>query len=100
MSLADFQSPIYDQSTECRTRAWVPDTGFLTTIQNITDVARLNAYLWGLSGLADVWSTVDLPGEDVLCVVISKIDGRHSANRNALRLSLVGNEHVRNYNTY
>ena len=35
----------YDQSTLWRTRFCVPDRGFLTTIQNITDVAKLNAYL-------------------------------------------------------
>jgi hypothetical protein len=34
----------YDQSTLCLTRLWVPDNGFLTTIQNIMDVAKLNAY--------------------------------------------------------
>lgn len=36
----------YDQSTLWRTRFWVPESGFLTTIQNITEVARLNAYLF------------------------------------------------------
>lgn len=45
----------YDQSTLCRTRRWVPDMGFLTTIQNITDVARLNAYLLNVSIGACIW---------------------------------------------
>ena len=35
----------YDQSELCRTRRWVPDQGFLTTIQNMIDVAKLRAYL-------------------------------------------------------
>lgn len=36
---------IYDHSELCRTRFCVPDSGFLTTIQNMMDVAKLNAYL-------------------------------------------------------
>lgn len=35
----------HDHSWLCRTRFWVPDSGFLTTIQNMMDVARLSAYL-------------------------------------------------------
>lgn len=35
----------YDQSTLWRTRLACPDMGFLTTIQNMTEVARLSAYL-------------------------------------------------------
>jgi hypothetical protein len=35
----------HDQSLLCRTRRWVLDTGFLTTIQNIIEVAKLSAYL-------------------------------------------------------
>jgi hypothetical protein len=35
----------YDHSTLCRTRPWVPEMGFLTTIQNMMEVAKLRAYL-------------------------------------------------------
>jgi hypothetical protein len=35
----------HDQSLLWRTRRWVPDMGFLTTIQNMMDVAKLSAYL-------------------------------------------------------
>lgn len=41
----------HDQSTLCRTRRWVPDIGFLTTIQNMTEVAKLSAYLGGVRWL-------------------------------------------------
>jgi hypothetical protein len=34
----------YDHSTLCRTRPWVPEMGFLTTIQNMMEVAKLRAY--------------------------------------------------------
>lgn len=38
----------HDQSTLWRTLRWVPDMGFLTTIQNMTEVAKLSAYLLGV----------------------------------------------------
>lgn len=41
----------YDQSELWRTRRCVPESGFLTTIQNMIDVAKLNAYLRDVSGV-------------------------------------------------
>jgi len=35
----------YDQSTLWRTRFAWPEMGFLTTIQNMIEVAKLSAYL-------------------------------------------------------
>jgi hypothetical protein len=35
----------YDHSELWRTRRCVPESGFLTTIQNMIDVAKLSAYL-------------------------------------------------------
>lgn len=42
-------SRFYDQSELWRTRRCVPESGFLTTIQNMIEVAKLNAYLWSLA---------------------------------------------------
>ena len=40
----------HDHSELWRTRRCVPESGFLTTIQNMIDVAKLNAYLRDVSG--------------------------------------------------
>jgi hypothetical protein len=44
-------------SALCRTLRCVPDMGFLTTIQNMIDVARLSAYLSAVSFVSGVWSS-------------------------------------------
>ena len=40
---------LYDHSELWRTRRCVPERGFLTTIQNMMDVAKLSAYLQTLA---------------------------------------------------
>lgn len=40
---------VYDHSELWRTRRCVPERGFLTTIQNMMDVAKLSAYLQALA---------------------------------------------------
>jgi len=81
----------HDQSLLWRTRRWVPDRGFLTTIQNIMDVARLSAYLehqYSARTRASLYS----PRKDVLRVVVSQIHGRGPTNRNTFRFSFVACE--------
>lgn len=40
---------VHDHSELWRTRRCVPERGFLTTIQNMMDVAKLSAYLYTLA---------------------------------------------------
>jgi hypothetical protein len=87
----------YDQSVLCRTRRWVPDKGFLTTIQNMIDVAKLRAYLCTVSCAREVRrEEADVPSEDVLCVVVPQVDGWRPANGDALGFALVVGEQIRN----
>jgi hypothetical protein len=60
---------VYDHSELWRTRRCVPESGFLTTIQNMIDVAKLNAYLM-TSAMPLRRRKEVLPCENVLCVVI------------------------------
>jgi hypothetical protein len=46
-----------EEEALCRTLRCVPDMGFLTTIQNMIDVARLSAYLSSVSFVFGVWSS-------------------------------------------
>ena len=78
---------------------------FRTSIHSMTDVARDNPYLgtvsnafkrpmnrWGFVG-ADCKSqqifNLDLPSEDVLCMVIPQVDLRCAANGNTSGLAVI-----------
>jgi hypothetical protein len=89
---------VYDHSELWRTRRCVPERGFLTTIQNMMDVAKLSAYLYTLA--KPLWHTTmregwDIPCEDILRMVIPQIDRRRPPNRHALRFALIIREQIR-----
>jgi hypothetical protein len=84
-------------STLWRTRRCWPDSGFLTTIQNMIDVAKLSAYLGGVSKDTAVCGRESAPCEDILCVVIPQIHGRCPADRDTLGFTLVVCKQVRCY---
>lgn len=89
---------LYDHSELWRTRRCVPESGFLTTIQNMMDVAKLSAYLPALAktlGHKSMREGRDVPGEDILRMVIPQINCRRPPNRHALRLALVIREQIR-----
>jgi hypothetical protein len=89
----------HDQSTLCRTRPWLPDMGFLTTIQNIIEVAKLSAYLRMKVSrrFASVRRMENVPCEDILRVVIPQIHSRRSTNRYTQGLALIVCEQIRRY---
>lgn len=82
---------------------------FRTSIHSMTDVARDKPYLQSVSarprirGLAATrklhaflpFRCLDLPSEDVLCVVIPKVDFRGAADGNTLGLAIVCLEKIR-----
>jgi hypothetical protein len=88
---------VHDHSELWRTRRCVPERGFLTTIQNMMDVAKLSAYLYTLAStlagtMREGW---DIPCEDILRMVIPQIDRRRPPNRHTLRLALIIREQIR-----
>lgn len=80
---------LYDQSELWRTRRCVPERGFLTTIQNMIEVAKLNAYLDGVSRCRESRVVGDVPCEDVLRVVVPQVYRRRPPNRYTLRFALI-----------
>ena len=85
---------VHDHSELWRTRRCVPESGFLTTIQNMIDVAKLNAYLSNISRSFSVRNEFS-PCENVLCVVVPQINRRRPSNGYALRLALIIREQIR-----
>jgi hypothetical protein len=86
------------QSTLCRTRRWVPDMGFLTTIQNIIEVAKLSAYLITISRrFAKMEGLGNVPCEDILRMIIPQIHSRRPPNRHTLGFTFIVCEQVRRY---
>lgn len=71
--------------------------GFLTTIQNIIDVAKLNAYLSFVSCCFGHEVRDYEPSEDVLRVVVPEIHSWRPTNRHTLGFALVVCEQVRYY---
>ena len=94
---------VHDHSELWRTRRCVPERGFLTTIQNMMDVAKLSAYLQmlaeTLAGMIRDGRGGNKPCEDILRMVIPQIHRRRPPNRHTLGLALVIREQIRYYHT-
>ena len=94
---------VHDHSELWRTRRCVPERGFLTTIQNMMDVAKLSAYLQmlaeTLAGMIRDGRGGNKPCEDILRMVIPQIHRRRPPNRHTLGLALVIREQIRHYHT-
>lgn len=87
----------YHHSELCRTRRCVPDRGFLTTIQNIIEVAKLSAYLGKKSGTEHFMNGMrnNIPGEDVLSMVVPEGNCWGSSDWNSLWFSVIRHEEIR-----
>jgi hypothetical protein len=91
---------VYDHSELWRTRRCVPERGFLTTIQNMMDVAKLSAYLQALArtlakAMRGFGGGGSIPSKDILRMVIPQVHRRRPADRHALGLALVIREQIR-----
>lgn len=102
---------MHHHSLFCRTRRAMSEGGFLTTIHSIMEVAADNAYLFGRTlamiyneffgeygGMSDICyvdtQRFGLPGNDVLCMIISQTNLRRSPYRNPFRFSIINREKI------